>query len=167
MIVAGIDIGFAHTGISLFAVANQTMEYLDSECYTTKKVKGSKASVAQQDADRILLMITSVIDYLKSANVDLVIIELPVGGARSSRSARALAISTAMSVFIPYHLGCKYIFVTPREVKLATTGNPNAEKKDIIKAMGILFPNILKHNKGKQEHISDSIGCVIARLDKI
>jgi Holliday junction resolvasome RuvABC endonuclease subunit len=164
MKVAGIDIGFSNMGISIFEVKNQTMEYLDSECFRSKKAKKSKDYVSLQDVARIEFIMFGTMNFLRMHNPELVIIELPTGGAKSSRAARALGIATCMCVDIPVMLKCKHIYVSPRDVKKITTGDENAEKDAIIKAVGILFPDFLKHKPWKHEHIADSIGCVMAKL---
>ena len=163
--VAAIDIGFAHTGIVVFEVVGEQLVYVDSTCINSKKVKKSKKGVALQDVDRIYTIVNGAVAYLKANLVARVAIELPTGGAKSSRAARCLGISTGMTVMLPMLLNCPAKFVTPRSVKKAATGDEFAEKKPIIAAMTKLYPQILKHNKGDQEHISDSAGVALVAKD--
>lgn len=165
--VAGIDIGFRNTGVSIFDVDRGSMKLIDSECFRSKKVKGSKDYVAEQNAHSIREVLVPVVKFIRDYKVQMLVIELPTGGAKSSSAARALGIATCMAVALTMLAGCEYMYVAPRDVKIATTGDQYAEKNDIIKAMETKFPGILKHKKGKREHIADSIGCVIARLNAI
>lgn len=160
MRVAGVDIGFRNTGVSVFDVEGKTLVFKDSACFSGKKTK-AKEYVAIKDAKQTYDVLTRTESFIQQHKVQLMIIELPTGGARSSRAARGLGIATCMAVALPMHLACPTIFVTPRDVKIATTGNPEAEKKDIIEAVSKLFPEILKHPVTKQEHVADSVGCVL------
>jgi Holliday junction resolvasome RuvABC endonuclease subunit len=164
MIVAGIDIGFRNSGIVIFDVDGDQMKYVASACISPKKPKKAKY-VALADADMLKQSALAITDMLRKYNVQRVSFELPTGGALSARANRGLAFATCMCVYIPLLLNIESSFVTPREVKLAATGDQWAEKDAVIAAVAQLFPEVLDHPKTKQEHIADAAGVAMADID--
>jgi Holliday junction resolvasome RuvABC endonuclease subunit len=156
--VAAVDPGFAHFGIVIFDVSNGVLDWVNATCISTKKPKDKKSSVAALDATRIKQTLIGSLEFMRTYPLVRMAFELPVGGARSSRATRALAITTCYCEAIPMMLAKPYRHVSPRQVKLAATGDPFAEKDAIIKAMTAKYPQISDFNKGDQEHISDAVG---------
>lgn len=157
MILAAVDPGFSNTGIVIFKIDGASMKWVNAKCITTKKTKDKDAYVSELDAARVKEVLAESIKFMGSNGVDFMVLELPTGGARSSRAARALGITTVFCEALPMMLNVGRHLVTPREVKVMATGDPNAEKKDIIAAMSKIYPEVLNFKKDQQEHIADAV----------
>jgi len=103
---------------------------------------------------------------------DYVVAEIPYG-AQSSRGA--IAMGVAIGVISTYPEYSELVKVTPREVKLALTGNANATKQEMIDAAYGLYPEgpWRKHKlkgemvltQGSNQHMADAVGAYIAGLN--
>ncbi len=162
MIVVGVDPGFRNTGLSAFRLEGEKMTFIDSACVSSKKNKKDKRYVSVKDAEVIRAMVNWMVVFIQNVKADLVVVELPPGGGQSASASRSLGISTTVCALLDQLCGRPVIFVTPRDVKEAATGDKEAEKDAIIDAVTKRFPQISAHKKTKQEHVADSVGCVLA-----
>ena len=190
--IMGVDIGFTATGISLFKINEQgAVKYHSSTVITTEKSnKKKQIRVADDDIQRIIHIVQEFTSFVvDNIGIDfrrnmIAFAESPTGGALSAKAQKAMGMAVAMSATMFELMGIPVEYVTPREVKVAVTGNPTASKDEImnkvikmIKGSTSIERVNLKSGKVRQdtkyhtpdgtkygqnfEHIADSIGAVL------
>jgi Holliday junction resolvasome RuvABC endonuclease subunit len=189
--VLGVDAGFAHTGLSLFRIDtdnSKVFDFIDCKTIKTEKIgKKKQIRVADDDAERIAIIVEGIDDFLKpyfykvsSDGIDswsvknlYAAVELPHGGARGARPNRTMGIITGLIVSYFKLRNIPIEYIAPNDVKLVLSGKRSASKDFIMKKIrAVLEKNLdkdvidkLPKAKGDFEHIADSIG-VVAHIRK-
>lgn len=166
MIVVGLDPSLRNFGM---VKANLDIDTLDVEILemktieTTKGKTGKNVRVNSDDLARCREIHISLTEFLKGVKV--VFAEIPVG----SQSARAMT-SYATCIMALATIEQPLIQLTPKELKLATVGDREASKDEMIEWAGGAFPHApWDRNKSgeilkKNEHLADACGAIIAGL---
>lgn len=159
-----IDIGFKNTGLALFEdKPGCELKLLETHHIGTDHIKKlRKESVALSDMAKTMHLSKELGAYISAKCVRYVVVELPTGGARSSRAVRCMGMASALMGALIVSMGCGAEFTTPREGKLAATDNPDAEKDEMMAAMGEMFPAINSIPKCRREHIADACAAMLA-----
>lgn len=158
-----IDIGFRNTGLALFEDTPGGIRLIETHCITTDHIKKSKrASVALVDMEKTLYLAKQLGTYMSERHVPWVVVELPTGGAKNSRAVRCMGMASAIIGTLVATLGCGAEWTTPREGKLAATDKPDAEKDEMMEAVGKMFPAITSIPKCRREHIADACAAMLA-----
>lgn len=174
MRIFGLDAGYGAPGMVLVDVppnwdlANSTIMRVQCVVSTCSI---NRESVALDDVRRILAVVKAIHDMAKGA--DLAIVELPLAGSRSFRAAKGMAYATAMSVASLFQLNVPTVLINPYNNKRGSTGNPRAEKEEVIGAVHQVWSEIpwpLKTVRKKltnhpdeqqQEGIADALSTII------
>lgn len=119
MNVAGIDVGFRKTGITVFRIDRDPDELVFATTVGTDFKPSKKAgSVAFDDVMAVQHMFRCVEDVLIDWEVEATFIEIPSGGAQSARAARCMALATGYIASLTYkHPKILHAFYLPREVE--------------------------------------------------
>jgi crossover junction endodeoxyribonuclease RuvC len=96
-----------------------------------ERVRGAKTAASSR---RLAGIARALYDLVAQHEPARVVAECPTGG-RNAGTAKALAQSFATTVTVCEVLGVPLTFVTPRAVKLAVTGLPDAEKSDVARGV--------------------------------
>lgn len=169
MILAGIDMAFAHMGLALFdaQVHEQGVDFklLKLELISTdadnagKVVRKSSTELRRAKELREAL-------YLFCRGADFACAEVP-SGSMSASAARALGIAVGVLASCPVPI----IEVSPKEVKMASVGSATASKDSIIQWATKRWPSDQWHtakSKGvvrltkDNEHMADACAAVVA-----
>lgn len=137
---------------------------------TTLPEKATRKSL--DDFRRFLYLSQSLQDYLIPG--DTLYVEFPIG----SQSARAMVSYSAVLAILAMlqTQGYPIIALTPKEVKMAALGDPEASKEAMIEWATTKFPEapwpMKKQNgvpaliTGKAEHMADAIAAAYAGIRK-
>jgi hypothetical protein len=143
--VAGVDIGFRKTGITIFRMTPDEDKLIAA---TTVCPELASTSVVYKDVTSCFMMMEGVVNFLKEHEARALFLEFPAGGSQSGRAARCMGMATAMSAAILQHfdwdLGYEiYIpskIETLLDIKAApgskiklSKGSKRAEKKEALK----------------------------------
>lgn len=166
-LVLAIDIGFKNTGLALFEYTSTGLKLLDTAHITTDHIKkSSKKSVALTDVEKTMFLAKRLEDYIRGHGVNSIVVELPTGGARSSRAVRKMGIASAVIATLAVSMRLVAEWTTPREGKLAATSKPDADKDEMMAAMGKIYPQIAGIPKCRREHIADACAAMHAQRTK-
>ncbi len=119
MNVAGIDVGFRKTGITIFRLDHEPDELVFAAT-VGHDFKPSKQAgkVAADDVASVQNMLGCIENVLLSWEVLGTFIEIPSGGAQSARAARCMALATGLiASFMHQHQEMTHAFYQPREVE--------------------------------------------------
>lgn len=171
--ILGFDPSMNNWGIAAAKYDTETgkLEVVHLSVTTPVLPTGKQVRQNSKDLQAAQQLYAAAIDT--TPGVHAIFVEVPIG----SQSARAMA-SYGMCVGILGGLrasGIPFYEVTPTEVKLATTGNKNATKKDMISWGTQLHPEASwpTYNRGgvamvteaKAEHMADALGAIYAGLN--
>jgi len=179
--VLGLDGSLQNFGIAVGLVNKQTKELVSIEnLVLSKTAKDSKSKRADDDFQRFTQHLKKIEEECNKGKVAYIFGEIP-SGSRDVRAAFAFGGVTA--ILACYGLYNNVITVTPSEAKLAATGWKHADKEDVIAAMHGLYPaapwitsklknSMCIEHDGKyltnaNEHLADSIACILAGLKKL
>ena len=155
MNIVALDPGLVGTGIAVFQVKTDMPILVDLHCILPKREDNEK-SKALSDVRRIMEHVDGLQPYIEDA--DLVLVELPHGGAKSARATRSMALITGAVAAVVRLGGVRVAWFTPRETRMAAVGVPKADKSDIIAAMSKIYPELkLIKSLARQEHIADAL----------
>ena len=148
--VVGIDPGLAGTGVGVIQGEDA-------------RVSGySFGSINSEKKDptclRLNTIYSRVFDFLKSENPDLVVIEDIYSLEKYPKSGIMLGKVVGVLLLASYKAGLKIEEVSVREVKRVVSGNGNADKHQVEKAVR----NILHHEQQiKPFHASDALALAL------
>lgn len=119
MNVAGIDIGFRKTGITVFELTPATDKLIFAATVGTGfKPSKKPGKVAEDDINAVLNMLDDVDRVLKEWNIAAAFVEIPAGGGQSARAGRCMALATGWAAaLMHYHPQIRYEFYKPSEVE--------------------------------------------------
>lgn len=118
--VAGLDVGFIKTGMTVFRLVDQGTDTLVHACtlesgFEKSGISGQSAMDDINAARNVLQQIDHCIDTF---NVRAVFAEIPHGGAQSSRAARCMGIATGwIAAMERYNPDIEFELYTPVEVE--------------------------------------------------
>lgn len=161
-----IDVGFRSSGLALFEMTGENHKLIVANCFSYKKEKKSKEYVSVADVKQLIKMALDIAHFIDRWMVKDIAVELPTGGAKSSRASRLMGMASAMIAVIALWKKANINWLTPKDIKKAATGRNHAEKDEIMAAMGKLYPEINKIPKCRREHIADAIACFLAYQKK-
>jgi len=161
-----VDVGFLATGLALFNVKMGYLCLVETECvkFKFKKDKDKYASVL--DVEHVMEMSRRITAFIDKHGVRNMVVELPHGGAKSSRAARTMGMASAMIADIAVHKQLNVEWFTPTDIKKAATDKVSAEKDEVMAAMGSMFPGINDIPKVRREHIADACAVAVAWTKK-
>jgi len=159
--IVAIDVGFRSTGLAAFNVYPNRLELAEFDCVHTEPPPG-KRKKALKDVDRIQRNIDGIVAFLEKNDAMWMVVELPTGGSKSSRAARAMGMATTMIVSIAKLLEIQAEWYEPIDIKRAACDKNSADKEEVMVAMAEIFPEILVLPKGQMEHVADACACMIA-----
>ena len=167
------DIGFASTGLAIFAWNGGTWSLFDCKCTHTSKKRDR--SVALDDIRRTEVMATEVINYYLDNQCSAIVAEIPTGGALSASAAKCMGAAVAMIATVRLTLACPVEWITPNESRKAAgwskelltgaetrQGKTKAIKQHVMARMCELYPALLALKLGDREHIADACATYLA-----
>ena len=158
-----LDVGFRSTGMALFTSSCDMLLLIKTECVKLKRMKDEDEKYASVvDVEYVMQMAESISKFIDAYGVKDIVVELPHGGAKSSRAARLMGMASAMIATIVVLKNLNVQWFTPKDVKEAATGKSKAEKDEIMDAIGKLYPEINSIKKTRREHIADAIAVGLA-----
>ena len=166
--IAGIDIGFRKTGITIFRM---TPDQNDLIAAATVCPKEPGKSVVNKDVHACWAMLDGVKEYLQKYDVKALFLEFPSGGSQSGRAARCMGMATALSAALIRHFDWElgYEIYTPSQIetllgikaapgskKKMTKGHKRAEKKDALKRIVLeKYPDDMFHGWPKTKALAE------------
>lgn len=182
IIAMGLDGSIQNFGIAVCEIDLDSKTILRVEhLLLSKTKKDGKAKRAEDDFKRFATHYYQIRGMIWDYGVEYIFGEIPAG-AKDARAAFAFGGVTAILGVLSYD---KHVTtVTPREVKIAATGLPHADKDDIIAAMYDAFPDanwILSKRSNAMdiqtlegeyltndnEHLADALGIILAGMTKL
>lgn len=121
MNVAGIDIGFRKTGITVFELTSTKDSLLFAATLGTGFEPSNKAGkVAEDDIKAVINMLSELDATIKEWHIEAAFIEIPAGGGQSARAGRCMALATGWAAaLMHYHSQLQHEFYKPSEVERA------------------------------------------------
>ena len=151
--IIGIDPGLAATGIGIVSGLGPKID-----SYSFGSIHTSKNTSLPSRLDKIF---SKLLQLLKSENPDLMVIEDVYSLNRYPKSGLLLGRVTGVIQLAGFHAGVPSIEVPVREAKQILTGNGNADKKQLEKAVR----HQLNHKLPiKPLHASDAMGLALIGL---
>lgn len=172
MRIAGIDPSLSNFGMAKGVLdLSSGSPIFDLQALVLAESKADKANAKQvrknsDDINRARTLHEALHGFI--ADVDLVVVEVPVG----SQSARSMA-SYGVCIGIIASIQKPLIQVTPAEVKLASVGSKTASKAEMIDWATNTYPaaDWIRHKQrgelvlsNKNEHIADATAAIHAGL---
>lgn len=117
--VAGVDVGFIKTGMTVFRLGQRTDTLVYAETLESEFEKSHIPGQSAEDDVRAVLRILVKIDRILSKyHISGAFVEIPHGGAQSSRAARCMGIATGwITALMYYRENVGYEFYNPIEVE--------------------------------------------------
>jgi len=165
MKVLGVDPALKNVGISsgFLNLENMSFSIDRVDLFKTEPSKSKTTRKNSDDLERCRVLYQGLSNA--AAGAEIAFVEMPVG----SQSARAMMSYGACMMLIAT-LRIPVIELTPREVKVAATGDANATKREMIDWAFNKMPDAEGWRvKGKRlidenEHMADAIGAINAGL---
>lgn len=164
MIIFGIDAGFTAPGFAVVDIQSLPGKILHAECVQTERTskanfKKLKLRVSEDDARRICVITTRISEIVQEFKPDLVVAEVPTGGARGANAIKGMAFSTAMTVAACNVLRVPLRLITPTQNKKGSTQlDKTAEKDAVFEAVSMTWPEFQWPRMKTREDI-DEIQC--------
>jgi len=161
--IIGIDPGFTATGVAIYNMETRKIEQVG--CVKTKpSSKKGKILVANDDLARATVIVRYLSLVIKNYP-GILAIELPHGGAQSSRAARTLGIVTGLLAGIEAISKPSLDYFTPGDIKKVICNKVNASKQEVEKGVLDYFKeDVYSKVKNEREHQIDAAACIIAEI---
>lgn len=170
-VVLGIDPGFRHTGGVEVDVANNRIDTVWA-VHSPNIENEDDLSVSKRDFMASLAMVRGIklrcygADERLRDRIKTVVVELPHGGAKSSRAARSLGIITGILAGLADTWKVPFMTYRPAEVKKALTGKGNASKDKVEEVVIDNFgENSFPSKKKDREHMVDAAAAVMTAYE--
>lgn len=121
-IFMGLDIGFRKTGVAVFSTTKEKDELIFAT--TVQGVREELGSTMEEDIFAVLSQFRVLDSLIKEHQPCAIFMELPHGGAQSSRAARCMGLATSMAAGLMF-------------MNLPTIGFELFIPNDVEKAIGI------------------------------
>ena len=181
--ILGIDCGFSAPGLAVvefdaFPDLSRS-RVIDVGCIITESRKDGRIYKAWDDARRIREVVDLLLRFVDRHKLNMVVMELPISGARDANAIKGMAFSLAMFVAAVHTMEITTTYVTPHQNKLATTGHKFGDKSLIIKRVQEIWPGIpwiTKIKRGKptnevdprrQEAVADALSTVVCYVNQV
>ena len=118
--VAGIDVGFIKTGMTVFRLVDQGTDTLVHACTLESEFEksGISGQSAMDDIEAVRRVLQKIDHCLDTFRVMAVFAEIPHGGAQSSRAARCMGIATGwIAAMERYRDDIEFELYTPVEIE--------------------------------------------------
>lgn len=161
MKILALDPGFAATGAVVMEWKGNVWWPAEMKCIrTTKDDAKLGVRVAEQDVTRVQETARALVDIIDRHQIKMMVVELPHGGAQSSRAVRAMALSTGLIAGLVEYFGLAVEWLTPDDTRIAAVGSRKATKDQVMAGMAVRYPalNDIK-TKAEKEHIADAMSC--------
>lgn len=146
----GIDMGFRCTGLTLFELELERDVLKEARSIAPKQSK--QESTVLRDVEDCFALIDGIRDAIKEWRPQGVFVELPHGGAQSSRAARCMGMATALIIPILQYEDLGFELYAPLEVE-ATIGLKLT--KDDAKRLGLNKGESTKWKKARVRALVD------------
>lgn len=168
-VILGIDPGFRHSGGVEFNPNTNKVEAYWAVHSPNKN--NEELSVSRGDFMDALAMVRGIKLRVCDASgclverIKSVVVELPHGGAKSSRAARSMGIITGILAGLADTWNKPFFTYRPAEVKKYMTGKGNASKNKVEEAViESVGEDWMPSKKKDREHIVDATAAVLAAL---
>lgn len=151
--ILSVDTGLKNFGC---AVIEESGNIVHVETIRTKKTKNKKIRAAEDYSQRITSICKRLNELIEEYPIDCVTGELPPFGSQSSTAAISLTAGATIILSLCESKGIPTTWVSPRELKQFFTGNPNADKKQIMNEVCKIY-NWKKTIKPIKEKLSKKI----------
>lgn len=133
--------------------------------FKTKPVKGLKS---QSDIENILAIVSFIKALIKTHKIKIAHFEIPFG-SKSSRAAQALSLVEGAVLATLVTQGTEIHPWLPQEIKQSLTGNPYAEKEDVLTQVRQQIQDFDKITAGFSQDdtlaVSDACGAFLVSLN--
>jgi Holliday junction resolvasome RuvABC endonuclease subunit len=145
--------------------------------FETERQAGKNTKVTADDTRRIKESCLWLQELITRFKPKLVVVELPLSGAKSSLAAKGMSFATGYTVglltLLQEPLGFKIVYYTPYDTKKVCCGHRHAEKDQMIKAAAHAFPHVVwpqkrvkkgnppEYHPAKSEAIADSLCAIL------
>lgn len=171
--VLGLDPSYRNWGIAAGSLDTDTHQFTLNHVAViqTEKTSSKQLRVNSDDLSCAEILWKGLVPYFEQVHV--IFVEVPVG-SQSAASMKGYGICIGLLGAIR---GCGKPFfeLTPKEVKLAATGNPEASKAAMIDWATKQYPHdtwptevkkgVTKIIASKAEHMADALGAIHAGLE--
>ena len=187
MIIMGVDAGLTSPGFSIVDLATNTPVHY--ECFIPEMPDSGRKT--EKDAGRIGQIVTRMLNLIQQHRPEVIVAELPHGGAKSAAAIKGMAFSTSMTVaaLTAFNWGWlrhgwqvdppKIVYITPTQNKKGALGvaklprgEDQIDKWDIYRAVKDRWPTVVwplklrGPNKGQLDDgkvwaIADALACVM------
>lgn len=173
MRIFGIDAGFTAAGFAVVETSQGPYgKILHAECYQTARTPPKKRkSVTEDDARRIVELVSRMQWIASQFSPDAIVMELPTGGARGAGAIKGMAFSTGTTITAAHFLKIPFAIINPFQNKVASTGKTHGDKAEVMRSAEACWPGIVwpKLKNGKidyvrSEAIADALSCILARI---
>lgn len=182
MNVIGIDAGYSRPGISVVKFTGKTWDNRESELvfsgfFETEREADKNTKVAVDDARRIRDSCVWMRSIVTQNSPKVVIVEMPLSGGRSALAIKGMSMAAgytvAMMSLLEIDLQFKTVYYSPYDTKRVCTGNPHAEKDEMIAAAQRAWPSVkfplkktrkngvLTIHPGRSEAMADSLCAIL------
>lgn len=152
MILVGVDAGFRCPGLAAVRWPGTGVgDVIECKALVTEHEDELKYR-ANNDARRIHESSVAICEFLAKHKPNVVVVEQPSSGGKSANAVKGMAFAAAQIVAILVALKLKAVYINPRMNKIASTGNPNAEKPEVIAGVSRVWKSIPwepKYRRGK------------------
>lgn len=156
-----------NTGLIVYDADARAVAHVD--CLTTEsRVKETGCYVADDNA-RCVRALVKQIDFvlLKYPTIKEAFVELPHGGAKSSRAASLMGLAIGGVLGLLYARNVQVRNITPLEVKRLVRAKGEVDKAEVQQYAESKFGKFTEHlTQGRAEHIADAAGALLAGLRK-
>jgi hypothetical protein len=184
MTIFGLDAGFCAPGLAI--VHWPTTGWgtpTAAECFIPKQLKDTSKTC--NDVHRISQIALKLDLYITNYCPDVIVVELPTGGARSAAAIKGMAFTTgstaaALAIILDHRKRAgekvpELVYITPNQNKKGSlnlpklpTGDEKVDKWDILRAVDAIWPGHIawpKKKNGKMDDakcwaIADALSCV-------
>ena len=170
-VILALDLGFAALGwVAIDAVTGAATAA--GVVRTVKSAKKRGVRVADDDCRRCAEQAQVLSRLITEHAPACVVAEVPTGGSKSARATRAMALGTGIACGVLAIRGVPCVYTTPRDGKLAATGNAGASKEDVEAGVMHRVPGaralLDAAKRADREHIADAIAAwLAARGDQV
>jgi len=152
-----LDVSLRNTGVVVFNELYRKIVY--TEVFETEPNK-SKVSVTLDNIRCCMELARRLQVIVGRYSVAVIVAEFPHGGSRSSRAARAMAMSLSVVASVAECCGVSLYSVTPLDVKRLVSRKCAVDKKQVQKFVESIYGKGRLPLGKKREHVADALGAL-------
>ncbi|NOZ62954.1 MAG: crossover junction endodeoxyribonuclease RuvC [Calditrichaeota bacterium] len=122
MIIAGIDPGLQNTGLAILKKSGRSVQFVKFQLVRNKRTDSFDA--------RLKMIYDQITDFFRSYRPDVTALE-EVFYAKNAQVALKMGHARGVAILAAANQGIPVVEYSPREIKLAVTGNGNASKHQV------------------------------------